>query len=287
MEYRPTIPDSETDVANRLANGAKPTPDSAFSAALIYPVIMMNLALIFGGAWLAIGPSLGYLPKPYGWIASTQVGSAWIGVAMVWCFPGCYSIFHGLGGRGVEAQYRAGERRICLFGFYFPTAFTFLLYYPYVWLLQRTPAILLACVVGALLLVAGGFPDSDLWNKGAERVVMAILISLAYGYATVLQLNCVLDRSSPTVYRSVVSSKHYFKKGEDFLKRGSYLGIGPWGPELEGRSMKVPSEVFKTVQPGDAVCVVLKNGALGVRWYTIQSCPWNGGPIYPEQGGSL
>ena len=65
------------------------------------------------------------------------------------------------------------------------------------------------------------------------------------------------------------------------------MDVGPWGPEQQAGSAAVPSNVFRSVHEGDRVCVVLRKGALGVSSYTIQLCPWEGGPIQLEPGGRL
>jgi hypothetical protein len=55
----------------------------------------VSIIMVFGSAWLMLGPTLGLLPKPYGWIMAAQIGMPWFAVLMAWCFPKWYSLFHG------------------------------------------------------------------------------------------------------------------------------------------------------------------------------------------------
>lgn len=288
MESNERTAGSEAAVAAQLARSGRrrwglprgTPPTMAYGL----PAIALNLFLIFGGAWLALAPLAGYLPKPYGWILGIQAGSVWLAVMMVWCFPGRYSIFHGLGGRRADLLYNAGERRIALIGIWFPTAYVFLMYYDFYATLHPPVLILRACLVGGVLFGAAALPDSDLWaDRNRLNVVFAVLLSFAYGYATLLQLNCVLDRSPATVYQSLVTEKRVLNG----FRRGPHLQIDAWGPEHESRMISVPYTLYHSIQPGERVCMVLRKGALAVAWYTAQPCPYNGAPVLLEPGGAL
>ena len=113
------------------------------------------------------------------------------------------------------------------------------------------------------------------------NLAIAIVLCAGYGYATILQVNCVLDRSPAAVYLAAISAKSH-------PKRGTWrLHIEPWGPEHQARDVTVPAKLFDRIQPGDSACMVLRKGALGIPWYSAQTCPWNGGPVFLEEGGSL
>jgi hypothetical protein len=254
--------------------GLPPQPAVLFAIAI-------NLVMIFGSAWLALGPALGLFPKPYGWILAAQIGMPWIAIGMVWCLPGWYSLFRGLTGRFLLLQ--GGETSISLVAVFFPTCFTVAAYYDYLSLVRSAPIILPACIVGVALLVAGGVSDRNLWASDAGHridLLIAVILSLAYGYATVFQVNCVLDHSPTAVYRAVVTDKS--DRG-----RGWHLEVGSWGSQQAARNVKVPYELFKSIQPGQEVCIVQRAGALGISWYTAQSCPWGGGPVFLQAGGRL
>jgi hypothetical protein len=251
------------------------------SLVAVLVAVAANLIMIFGSAWLGLGPALGFMARPYGWILAAQIGMPCLALSLVWIFPRWYSLFHGATGRFLPLQ--GDDKRVSLIAFFFPTAFTLTTYYEYVSLVNWSSGIPFACLVGGVFFAAAAIPDSDLRTKEiGPRIDLAIgvLLALAYGYAAVLQLNCVLDQSPAAVYRAVVS-------GKSDRGRGWHLEVEPWGIENEVRTTKVPHDVFKSVQTGDQVCIVLKQGALRMNWYTVQACPWNGGPILFEAGGSL
>jgi len=283
--------ESEAGVAAQLARAARRRwglpRGGPLAMAYVLPAAALNLGLLFGSFWLAFGPMIGYFPKPYGWIVAVQVGSAWLAVVMVWCFPKRYSIFHGLGGRRPDLLYDAGERRIHLVGIWFPTVFVFLLYYDFCTTVHPAALILPACLVGGVLFVAAVLRDRELWSdRNRLDLALAILLSFSYGYATVLQLNCALDSSPVAVYQSLVIEKRVSRDPYRF-RRGPHLRIEPWGPEHESRMVSVPYTLYDATQPRDRVCMVLRKGALGATWYTAQPCPYNGAPVVLEPGGSL
>lgn len=285
MEPSKTANDAEADIAAKLAREWRQAPPLARPAAL--GAFVINMMCLFGGAGLGIAPIVGGISQPYVWILAAQIASVWIGVAMVWLVPHRYSLFHGwrsqLGrGGGIEAA--LGDRRIQLWGLWFPSMFALPLYYQYVSLVRWTSLLVPASGAGVLLLVAAVVPDHEMHTRRCSRFVrvLAVIACLGYGYAAAFGLNCVLDRSEGAVYRTVVSEK--LAKG----KGGPYLRIKPWGPESRSRKVAVPWRVFRSVPPsGDSVCVALKNGALGGAWFTVQSCSWNGGRISLGPAGSL
>jgi len=167
---------------------------------------------------------------------------------------------------------------------FFPTLLTPTMYYAFATLVRRAPMLPLACLVGATLLIGGGLRDPYLWAGDVRRhqvtLVIAVILSFVYGYATTLQLNIVLDGSESTVLQSGVLAK--------FQTKGNWsLEIAPWKPGREAGKVSVPSDLYRAVRPGEPVCIVQRAGALGSAGYTAQGCPWRGEPIYLEAGGSL
>jgi hypothetical protein len=66
--------------------------------------------------------------------------------------------------------------------------------------------------------------------------------------------------------------------------KGMWVKVGPWGPVAEVKTIQVPHVIYKVLQPKDPVCLVTRSGALGISWYTAQTCPWTGGKV--TLGGS-
>jgi len=252
------------------------------SPPLALSIAITPLALIgmFGTPALAVYTGAGYDLKPYPWIMAMQIGLPWVGVALAWCCPRWFSIFHG---RGRYAR-RSSDTCSLQFEFFFPTVFVYLIHYRFAVLPARQGLLPWACLFGAILLVGGGLRDPYLWGGGARMhkgtLLFAALLSLFYGYAAALQIDIVLDRSAAAVTPVTVMEKFHTK--------------GHWGVQLrpgvfQGAAARpcVPAGFYRLLQPGDTVCMVGKPGALGVAWYTAQACPWRGGRIYLDNGASL
>jgi hypothetical protein len=230
-----------------------------------------NLALLAASFWLLAHTLLGF-PRPSVSLTVVLVGLPWVAVGMVWCFPGRFFFFPV-----------PGDRRLTLFGVLFLASMAPFGTYCYAAPVRKLPVLGLACAVGAILFAA--LLVSEVRAKGnTVLLLIAFPLSFGYGYAAVVQLNCVLDHSAAMVYKTVVTDKS--------LRRPS-LDIQPWGPEPEAKSIMtpyhtlVPQRIFDAVQKGGPICVAQKDGALGIRWYTAQVCPWNGQPVVLGVGGSL
>lgn len=230
--------------------------------------LALNLSLMAVSFWLATGPLFGFYPKPSLWMMAIQVGLPWAAVAAVCLFPRRFSLF----------PVGPSENRLFLVGLLFFAALAPLGAYHYTSPVRKLPVIELACVVGLILFAS--LATAEVRAKGNPLfLVMALPLSLGYGYAATVQLNCLLDRSPVTVYQSLLSHK------STGLRGGWRLRIEPWGPGTGARSLMSPytvgvsREVFDSINDGGLVCVVQRDGALGISWYTAQACPWTGGPV--------
>jgi hypothetical protein len=91
--------------------------------------------------------------------------------------------------------------------------------------------------------------------------------------------NAVLDRAAPEVFRAAVRGKHVSTG-----KTTSYeLRLGPWGPVTEAKTVEVARVVYDRVATGDSVCVLLRPGALGARWFVVLRCPDGARPSPPPE----
>jgi hypothetical protein len=91
-----------------------------------------------------------------------------------------------------------------------------------------------------------------------------------YCYAALYQLNCVLDRSPSTVYESKISAKGLTYLGPNTLK------IRPWIQGGDIATVGVAPKTFDSVRPGDTICIVQRNGALLMPWFSAQTSPCTG-----------
>jgi hypothetical protein len=131
----------------------------------------------------------------------------------------------------------------------------------------RGPATL-ACIGG--LGLAGAAARVDPWlRKQRWEVLVAGLITCSYGYGAGLELNSLADRSIPRVFPTVVVEK---RVDGDWKWRTWYLTLKPWGPVTENDEVSVSKALYEQMQPGEAVCVLLRSGAFRIPWYEIASC---------------
>jgi hypothetical protein len=129
-------------------------------------------------------------------------------------------------------------------------------------------AIWLACIPGAALFIVAAMTErARIGRIAAVAAMVLLLLSLAYGYGVVRELNIPLDHSTAVAYRSTVVKKY---KGRGW-SRG--LFVQPWGMVKEVENIPVPTTVWDSVMVGGPVCMMERAGALGVRWHTAELCP--------------
>lgn len=112
-----------------------------------------------------------------------------------------------------------------------------------------------------------------LWTipSAREKLGMAALtlaLVLAYGYGVCALGDAVLDRSSASTYTTTVYGKHV-TSGRN---RRPMFRLGPWGPRTTEDEVAVSWDVYRRTNVGDAVCVSLYPGALGIPWYRVGGC---------------
>jgi hypothetical protein len=156
-------------------------------------------------------------------------------------------------------------------------------YFGYTSLMNRTTAVATACIIGTALFVVIATHRPEMLVKNERPLAVFVYgFVVAYSYAGIFQVNCLLDRSSITIYRPVVLEKVYG------FRRARGLLVESWSPEQRlsmaslfmrrGAAMVPPSrELFETTRKGDTICVLQRKGRLGMSWYTSQLGSWTGG----------
>jgi len=126
----------------------------------------------------------------------------------------------------------------------------------------------LLTVFGSAILVGSAFWRDPWLKKHRGTTVLLLFLCCSYGYGAGMQVNALLDRSTPQTYRVIVSAKRV-----SHGKSTSYhLTLAPWGPEVNGQDLMVAYSQYAAVKPGDAVCMLLRAGALGVTWSELGRC---------------
>ncbi|MGZ3755468.1 MAG: hypothetical protein ACXVAY_01035 [Mucilaginibacter sp.] len=106
-------------------------------------------------------------------------------------------------------------------------------------------------------------------NKSVEAVkgqfVFMLIMSLIYSFASVIQLNCVFDRSAKKVFHAgVVDRRISHGKHTSY-----YLTLTPWGPMQQEKEVDVHRWLYNQTRIGDTVEIDFKNGLLNIAWFVV------------------
>jgi|ERR1700733_6592360 len=194
----------------------------------------------------------------------------WVAFVIVLRFPRDFTVFMHLGAWVNREGSTLSATFLWLFGpVYLGFSPAFGAFVPS-WLEFLRPAL----YIGGVLFIATaatGLITTPGWKYGfIFRFIPLLLASLLYGYEAARELDVMFDRSPDVVYVSKVSHKNAVSGS-----RG--LTVMPWGPVTVRRNVPVPYSVYRSVRLDDPICMVLRQGALGVPWDTAQPCPWKGG----------
>jgi hypothetical protein len=108
----------------------------------------------------------------------------------------------------------------------------------------------------------------DHWIRPQLRqIVFVFAISTSYQYGATALANELFDHSTPRVFRAAVIMKP--PGGGD---GGWHLRLGAWGPSPTPANFVVQKSVYDLLEPGWTACVWLRQGALSIPWYTVQTC---------------
>jgi len=136
-------------------------------------------------------------------------------------------------------------------------------------LLEWKRPLLLGLLVAVLLTFAVWQADVALRRQPWAALIM-LLVAIAYGYGATMETNAIFDRSRTMWYQPVIVSKH-ISRGS---KGGSsyYFRLEPWGPQESEDNVRVSQSFYDAKQPGDFVCIGLRDGALNMPWYFVRDC---------------
>jgi hypothetical protein len=127
--------------------------------------------------------------------------------------------------------------------------------------------LLLATLFGFAL--TGGAIRADPWSQKEQGNWYLIGVMLwPYGFGAALGLNALGDYSVAQIYPVTVLSKHVSTSSSTTYS----LRVTPWGPLTYGDAASVSRAVYRSVTPGETVCVYLKHGAFHVPWYRVDRC---------------
>lgn len=126
------------------------------------------------------------------------------------------------------------------------------------------PAILVALLFLALLILGN---KAFKLRSASDIFIMAMVmgVAFAYGYGSVVSVNCAYDTSISHPYQAEVLDKHITHgKSTNY-----YLTIAPWGNQKKPDKISVSRVMYNWVNLGDHVAISQYDGLLKIPWYTV------------------
>jgi hypothetical protein len=106
-------------------------------------------------------------------------------------------------------------------------------------------------------------------NKNMKFVigqgVLLVLLSLMFGFGSVLQVNGMFDDSTLRVYNARVLG-HRVSHGKS---NSYYLTLSAWGSRQYTKEVEVDQSLYDIKNIGDSVKVNFKEGKLHIPWFTV------------------
>ncbi|MET0677130.1 MAG: hypothetical protein ABW175_15135 [Bradyrhizobium sp.] len=134
-------------------------------------------------------------------------------------------------------------------------------------LVSWLPLTAFAAAVAVVFLIAAIRREINLRRRW-WRLMIAALLTGAYAFGVLGQLNGLLDHAPQSVLRSRIIDKHL-----GHSRIASYhLTLAPWGPLLDVHEVTVPRDIYDGAEIGDPACIRLHDGALGMAWFTAAAC---------------
>jgi hypothetical protein len=133
--------------------------------------------------------------------------------------------------------------------------------YEKVWL----PTSLITVIIMAVILLGN---KEFTFKKATDwvAVISASFIAFAYGFGTIITLNCFYDNSEPKLFTPKVLEKR-ISSGKS---RTYYIKLTPWGLQKKTEEVSVSKELYNQVNKNDVVNLYYFNGLLEIPWFTVE-----------------
>jgi len=97
------------------------------------------------------------------------------------------------------------------------------------------------------------------------QLTMMLIISLVYGYGTIIKINCMFDKTAPQIIQTSVSDLDITQnKGTHY-----YLWLKSWDADQNLKEIEVSSTTFYRYHVGSIIDVRVKKGLLNIPWYYL------------------
>jgi hypothetical protein len=134
-------------------------------------------------------------------------------------------------------------------------------------LLGWLPLTAFAAAVAVVFFIAAVRREVNLRRRW-WRLAIAALLTGAYAFGLLGQVNVLFDFAPQSVLRSRVIDKHL---GHSRIAT-YHLTLAPWGPVTEAADATLPSADYDRAEIDDPACIRLHDGALGMAWFTVAAC---------------
>lgn len=102
--------------------------------------------------------------------------------------------------------------------------------------------------------------------RGWRRLPLLVLMTFPYPPGAIAIADQVFDFEPPVSLLMPVTGKRAFSGRGRVL----YLRVPPWGLRRRPNEIEVKPDLYSAVRVGDAVCLQVHPGALGIPWYEVQ-----------------
>jgi hypothetical protein len=214
---------------------------------------------VLNGLGLLIGVWAVFEYGPFPWSAVVCPAAAVAAIAIAMAFPDAFGLF---GDKRPGARSLAMMLLAPLIGLIVIAAFGVKLLH----LSSDLVPAIVGAVAGALLAGLWWLRFHNNWRAWWLMSALGLLV----GCAEFEELDARADHTPPQLFKVPVTAQ-WVSHGR--RNTSYYIDLPPWGPQHEPDSVRVSTDVYDNVAPGDLVCLKLYPGALGARWYTVDVCP--------------
>jgi hypothetical protein len=86
-----------------------------------------------------------------------------------------------------------------------------------------------------------------------------------YSYSATFGINCIFDKSKPTIYETKVIEKDIsISKGKHY-----YITVKPWGNLEESRKLSVSLTEYENAEVGKSIEIAVADGLLKMSWFYV------------------
>lgn len=176
------------------------------------------------------------------------------------------------GRAGLSAPEQRVVALVTLMGIEAPSVLMALLAYMRAPLHDSTTALLVPALALALLLAGAALAVVP--GLRGSLAPLVLLGGLAYGYGGAVAANMIFDGSEARVVRATVVDK-WVSNPVSRTRRGTSTTSGPFfNVEVETYgATRVDTDAYSYSKIGQPGCVHVRDGALGIEWFTIERCP--------------